>query len=258
MKQRIAVSAILISFLSVACPKSEGPISPQVATAVPFELTGFGATIDSAYYKVWSDSSWESFHARVDVNGIVCTVVRTSSNAYYYYSIAGYAGFSPQGSDLIMFDTPMGPLPETVYFGKKISRSTTFSYQGYNFAMTTEHTLLDTVSVTLGFGSFHGCPHFGYSSILSGAGQSETSRMETWEAAGPGNIKQLKLSAPYYTSGVTTTMVRGRVNGKGWGMPFPRASTVETSLFQGGSGSVTNGALFGLFLLDRGLLPRSH
>lgn len=172
--------------------------------------------IDSLYYKVWSDSSWEKFNNSVKINNIVYVTVINSDGVEYYYSILGYAGFKPYGESLILFDKPVPTLPDTLLFNYTYKLETTFYYQGYNYTMTYNETLLDTVSVAVAFGIFNPCLWFKSKFTLSAGGQSESLDREYWLAKGPGNIK-LKQD-----NGVIIVMVRGIVNGQSWGMPLEK------------------------------------
>ncbi|HEY6953183.1 MAG TPA: hypothetical protein VI758_12325, partial [Bacteroidota bacterium] len=120
-------------------------------------------------------------------------------------------------------------------------------YYGYSFVLTNEQTLKDTVSVAVTFGIFDPCLHFTSNVTITGGGQSDVQSGEFWIAQGPGSIKQIP------GSGAAIVMVRGRVNGKGWGMPYATVRLNQIS-------SITRFEKSALFLLGRtgALLPRGN
>lgn len=217
MKTFITVCFLISSILSFSCKKEDSPVStPTPPPPKIILLTGYGSSIDSSFYKMWSDSSWERFNRIVTVNGITYVTVITNDGNEYYYSVLGYAGFKPQGQSLIIFDRPLPSLPDTIIFNQTYVRETSFFYQGYNYSLKAEQSLQDTVSVTVPFGTFNPCLWFKSKNTLSAGGQSEVQNTQFWLAKGPSDIKQT------LNSGLTIVMVRGRVNGQGWGMPFPK------------------------------------
>jgi len=178
-------------------------------------MNGYGMYLDSAYYEIWSDSSWEKFNHIINFNGHNYVTTINKNGDEYYYDAVGYAGFKAKGQSLIIFDKPVSSFPDSIVFGQEYTRGTTFYYQGYNYTMKYQQTLQDTVSVSVPFGVFDRCLWFKSTYTLSAGGQSSTSSGQFWLAQGPGAIKQT------LNSGITIVMVRGIVNGKGWGMPFP-------------------------------------
>jgi hypothetical protein len=213
----INLSLLILSLLCLSCKKEDSPVSPTPSPKIML-LSEYGSLIDSAFYKMWSDSSWERFNQVVTLNGITYVTVISNDGNEYYYSALGYAGVKPQGQSLIIFDRPLPSLPDTVVFGQTYTRETSFFYQGYNYSLKYEQYLQDTVSISVPFGTFNPCLWFKSMSTLSAGGQSQTQNGEFWLARGPSDIKQT------LNSGLTIVMVRGRVNGQGWGMPFAKQS----------------------------------
>lgn len=216
MKLSMASSILAVLLIVNGCKKSESPVAP--APVRTMHVAAYGFSIDSSYYKVWSDSSWEKFNQVTTVNNVVYATVLTSTGDEQYYSMAGYAGIKPSGQMLIIFDSPIGSLSDTLEFGRVYTQQATFSYQGFGFTLSVEQSLRDTVGVTVAFGHFNPCLWFDVKTTMSGAGQTQTQTQQVWIAAGPSSIKQMA------NSGVITEMVRGRVNGQGWGMPFAKRS----------------------------------
>lgn len=213
---------IFISLLIFSsCKKSENnPVEPEPEIKYMF-LEGYGSLIDSFYYKQWSDSSWEKFNRVTTINGRTYVTIINNEGAEYYYDVIGYAGFKPSGESLILFDHTLPPIPDSIVFNQTYTRETTFYYQGYNYTLKFEQSLTDTVSVSVPFGIFNSCLWFKSKAVLSASGQSETQNGQFWLAKGPSDIKQT------LNSGITIVMVRGIVNGQGWGMSFPKISTIS-------------------------------
>jgi len=199
------------------CKKDNAPTSSEPAPKI-ISTAGYGSYIDSLYYKMWSDSTWEKFGHVIVVNNL--TYITTINNAgdEYYYGINGCSGFKPKGENLIIFDRPMYPLRDTIVFNDVYTRVTFFTYQGYRFTMQYYYTLLDTVSVSVPFGLFNPCLWFKGKSTLSAGSESESNSTEFWMVKGPSTIRETE------SDGFTIEMVRGIVNGQGWGMTIPRSS----------------------------------
>lgn len=220
MKQSVGVFVFTIFFLVVlSCKKEEdNPVVPPEPPSPPplmVSLSGYTTFIDSLYFKMWSDSSSEFFGQTDTINGVPYVTVQNSFGDEYYYSVLGYAGYKPPGEPLILFNAPLGSLPDSVTKGETYLRQTSFFYQGYTYGFVFEDTFNDTTSVALPFGVFQSCLHFTTTATISAAGQSDTETLEYWLAQGPGGVKETNAT------GFTVIMVRGRVNGEGWGMPFP-------------------------------------
>jgi hypothetical protein len=200
------------SLFFLSCKKEDSPTFIQTPAPKTMTLHAYGWTLDSTYYKMWSDSSWEKFRQTTVVSGRTYVTTINNNGDEYYYDLFGYAGFKAKGQSLVIFDKSVPPLPDTLVFGQQYNRGTTFFYQGYNYTMTYQQTLQDTVSVSVPFGIFNPCLWFKSIATLSASGQSSTSSGDFWLAQGPSAIKQT------LNSGITIVMVRGVVNGKGWGM----------------------------------------
>jgi hypothetical protein len=214
MRPLIFVYVLVIAPILLSCSKDDSPVSTPPPRTI--RLIDYGSTLDSAYYKKWSDSSWEKFNRIVTVNGITYATTISSDSTEYYYTALGYAGLKGRGLLLILFDNPLTSLPETLTFGQNYRRETTFYYQGYNFSLQIDESLEDTVSVSVPFGTFNPCLWLKVKTTVTGAGQSQAQSGQIWLARGPSDVKQVLYS------GATIVMVRGRVNGQGWGMPFPK------------------------------------
>ena len=202
----------------ISCKKND-PVGPEppLKTIV---VSAYREALDSLYFKMWSDSSWSKYGGSVVLNGNSYVVEVTNDGYESYYSATGFAGFKQPGDALILFDKPITNLPDTLAFGEAYTRQTTFSYQGITFTLAQEQTLVDTVSVSVPFGVFNPCLHFASRVTVSASGQSDVQNVEFWIARGPGTIKQ--ASGP-----LSVVMVRGIVNGQGWGMVYPGTHRFE-------------------------------
>jgi hypothetical protein len=211
MKYLFCTLLLITSFLFICCDKEDSPVSGQTDNQKKISVYAYGSSLDSAYYKVWSDSSWEKFGQIVILNSIVYVTVVNSDGDEGYYSASGYSGIKPYGQSLILFDTPLTSLPDTLVFGQKYTRETTFSYLGYSYSLKIEQTLEDTVSVSVSFGTFNPCLWLTSTSTTSVGGQSNVSNGQIWLAIGPSDIQQA------LNTGITISMVYGNVNGRSWG-----------------------------------------
>jgi hypothetical protein len=198
-----------------SCKKSDNPITPS-DTNKKIRVSGYGLSIDSFYFTIWSDSSWEEYNKTISIGGITYTTVINNSGDEYYYSAIGYAGWKPKGESLILFDEPLPILPDTMECNKVYLRNTTFFYQGYNYSIQYEHTLFDTVNVSIPLGIFNCCLYMKTKATVTVSTQSQTQTSYWWAAKGPATIKQT------LNSGNTIVLVRGVINGQGWGMSFPK------------------------------------
>ena len=210
------ISVLVFSSLIFSCNKSSDPVSPEEPPKRTMTLDAYGEIIDTLYFKIWSDSSWTEYSQTTTINGITYVTIITNSGNEYYYSALGYAGFKPTGQSLILFDKPLPGLPDTLVFGETYTRQTTFFFQGYNYTLKFEQSLQDTVSVSVPIGIFNPCLHFSSKSTLSAGGQSDIQNSQFWLAQGPGDIKET------LNSGATIVLVRAKVNGQGWNMPYPK------------------------------------
>lgn len=214
MKKLFRTLLLIAPLLFLSCKKENSPVSNQTSTQKTMAIYNYGYYLDSAYYKMWSDSSWEKFNQVTTINGkTYVTTINNNGDETYFDSI-GFAGIKPNGQSLIIFDKPIPSLPDTLVFSQKYIQETTFSSQGYNYSLKYEQVLQDTVSVSVSFGIFNPCLWFNSTSTISANGQSNVSTDQIWIAIGPADIKAI------LTSGDTIEMVRGVVNGRGWGMSY--------------------------------------
>ena len=222
MKIYLCLVLSTCALLFISCKKSSSLPTQPALPQKPITLDGYGIFIDSSYYELWSDSSWEQFNRVLVINGITYTTVINNDSDEYYYDALGYAGFQSKGLSLIIFDKTLPSLSDTVVIGQTYEQATTFFYAGYNYSLTYETTFTDTVSISVPIGIFSPCLWFTGTSTLTVQGQPSVSTFQDWDAKGPGAIKET------LNSGITIVMLRGRVNGKGWGMPFSKTSTSVT------------------------------
>ncbi len=215
MKTYIIISFIVLSGVFYSCSKTTSPTGPQFPNpGLVLSLDGYGITLDSTYYKVWSDSSWEEFYADSTIDGTTYSVILDDGGNEYYYGPSGYAGFRLYGDTLILFDSSMASLPDTVTEGTTYTRQTTFTYQGSSNVITDQETVLDTSTVMTSFGMFTGCRVLQSAVWINGALQYVT---VYWLAKGPSDV------AREYDTGYTILMAYGVVNGQGWGVNTGRA-----------------------------------
>ena len=204
---------IITLFLSLSCDKDNPVSTPPTRSIAIYE---YGSGIDSAYYKEWSDGSWERFNRILTINEKLYITIITSDSFEYYYGFDGYAGFKPKDEPIILFDSVMTTIPDTLIFGKTYTTGTTFWVDGFQYTITNEQSIQDTMSVTVPVGNFSSCLWLKIKSTISVADQSQTSTGQVWLAKGPGDIKQV------LNSGATIEMVGGVVNGISWGSSFAK------------------------------------
>ncbi len=195
-----------------SCSRTPAPTAPAPPrqTPVVVSLKGYGEALDSTYYKVWSDSSWESFEKDTTVNGTNYTVIVDNTGFENVYGPNGYAGFGQYGSPIIMFDSTLASLPDSMVEGKTYDDTTTFSDQGFGYVLAEETVVKDTGAVTVPFGTFSDCVHMQSVTSISGAGQSQSQTDQYWYAQGPSDIKRI------LNTGQTILMAYGFVNGRAW------------------------------------------
>ena len=145
---------------SISCKKSTSSPTEPALPQKPITLDGYGIFIDSSYYELWSDSSWEQFNRVLVINGITYTTVINNDSDEYYYDALGYAGFQSKGQSLTLFDKPFPSLPDTIVIGQTYEQATTFFYGGFNYSLTDETTFTDTVDVSVPIGIFSPCLWF--------------------------------------------------------------------------------------------------
>lgn len=217
----IAISLFITTLIFTSCNKSDdNPTTPTPSPEKKFmTMYPYQFIIDSSYYKVWSDSSWEKFNRITNINGRIYVSIINSSGNEYFYDAIGYAGFKPVGESIIIFDKSLAVLPDTVFFNQTYTGKSSFFYKGYNYSIQMDYTLLDTVSISVPIGVFSPCLWFKSTVTVSASGQSQSNNSQFWLAKGPSSIKETSLN-----TGTTIVMVRGVVNGKGWGMSYPKIS----------------------------------
>jgi hypothetical protein len=216
MKILFRTLSLIALLLFLSCKKEDSPVSDQTHRQKTISVYAYGSSLDSAYYKMWSDSSSEKFNQITLINSKIYVTIMNSNGDEYYYDATGYAGIKPNDQSLILFDTPLTSLPDTLVFNQKYIQVTTFSYQGINYSLKNEQTLQDTVSVSVPFGTFNPCLWFKSTSTITAGGQSSVSTGQFWLAIGPSDIQQT------LNSGNTIVMVSGFVNGKSWGTSLAR------------------------------------
>ena len=222
MKTSLACLLILCSTLLYSCGRTPAPTAPTPPkpSEQTVSLAEYGEALDSTFYKVWSDSSWESFDKDTTVNGTTYTIIIGNTGFEDVYGPDGLAGFGQYGSPIIMFDSTLASFPDSMVVGKTYSEQTTFSDQGVGYLITEQTILKDTGAVTVPFGSFSDCLHMQSVTSISGAGQSQSQTDEYWYAQGPSDIEHL------LNTGQTLLMAYGFVNGQAWGPSaageFPR------------------------------------
>lgn len=212
MKLFTAFSLLSLALLLASCSNSPSPTAPPLPAGISgnsFSFVGYGIKLDSTYYKVWSDSSWEEFYKDTTINGTKYTVLLDNTGYEYFYGPDGYAGFWPYGSSLIMFDSVLTSLPDTLIGGQTYLRQTTFEYQGTSNVLTDQETLIDTTTIAAPFGIFSGCRVLQSIGAINGIVQYANTY---WYAQGPSDI----IRQDY--TGYTIEMAYGVVNGQGWGV----------------------------------------
>ncbi len=210
MRVESQILLVVLIFMSISCKKNN-PTEPVIVKPKYFYAGAYGETLDSLFTKTWSDGSWEKYSKRAIVNGSSYTVTVNSSGTEYYYSNKGYSGFKPTGSTIILFDKPLGYLPDTLAFGGLYIRTTSFYYQGYNYTANFENIMIDTSAVAIPLGIFQTCIQMKNKSTITVSTQTEIQNTEIWIAKGPGTIKEL------LNSGTVIVMSGGHVNGIQWG-----------------------------------------
>ncbi len=216
MRPLFVACFILGSIMLSSCNRTPPPTAPGSQPPKPqshlvLSFAGYGAALDSTYYKVWSDSSWEEYAGDTTISGTKYSVLLSSTGYEYFYGPEGYAGFWPYGGSLIMFDSTLASLPDTLIEGKTYTLETTFTTGGVSYTLSDMEVLEDSGSVTVPFGTFFDCLHLQSTSAISGTGQSQSQTIQYWYAKGPSDIER-------QFSGQTILMAYGVVNGKGWGV----------------------------------------
>ena len=212
MRSLIGVCMIFTSIVLSSCNQTSAPTgtSPQFPNpGLAVSLVGYGSTLDSTYYKVWSDSSWQEFYIDTTISGTTYSVLLDDAGNETLYGPDGYSGFGVNGGYVVLFDSALASPPDTMLEGTPYVTQTTFSYQGSSYVLTDQETLLDTTTVTLPFGTFTDCP------VIQSVGSINGSLQYVnvyWLAKGPSDIVRQD-----YT-GYTIQMAYGVVNGQNWGI----------------------------------------
>lgn len=215
MKQIVVIYLFFFSIMFCACSQ---PTSTAPTFSGTITLDGYGEALDSTYYKVWSDSSWEEFYQDTTINGVTYTTILDAYGNEYFYDSSGYSGLKLYGYDAFVFNAPLHSLPDTIVGNQTYALQTTFSYQGTSYTLTDDETLVDSSTVTVPFGTFTGCPGIQSNTAITSGGQIYLSSNSVyWLAKGPSDIEQESLDFGY-----TIFMVYGVVNGKGWGVNFSK------------------------------------
>ena len=201
------------------CPRfCFAPATSLGRRSLPFQersvSDGYGETIDSTFYKVWSDGSWVEFYEDTTINGTIYTATLDAYGNEYFYDSLGYAGLQLYGYGPFIFDSPLPTLPDTVVGGLTYALQTTFHYQDSSYSIIDDETLLDTSTIGVPFGTFVACPGVESNTVITSGGVIYTeSDVVYWLAKGPSDIAQDLLDFGY---GII--MEYGVVNGQGWGV----------------------------------------
>jgi len=222
--------AIITCILSVSvwlCACNNQPVPTQPTFSARIALNGYGEVIDSSYYKVWSDSSWEEFYGDTTMNGKTYTVLLQSDSSEYFYDLSGnYSGFElPQiyGYTIIMFDSALASLPDTMIGDLTYAAQTTFSFQGIRYALIDDETLVDSGTVATSFGLFTNCPGIQSNQVIESGGVVVAgSNVVYWLAKGPSIVEQDFYDFYYGYLLYSIVMAYGVVNGQGWGVTLSR------------------------------------
>ena len=209
-------SALIVVLLVAGCSQTNTPVGiipapTPTPSGVKFPLAPYQDMLDTLYFKVWSDSSWIEYGGTKVIGTSAYIVMKDNLGDEYYYDSLGYAGFYNPGSQVILFDTPLGAWPDSLQINGQFNESTTFSYQGYSWTIYDTYNLADTSSASATVGTFDPCLHLQYMSTIYVAGSGNSSYEDIWLANGPGEIVQEDAS------GGTIVMARGHVNGRYWG-----------------------------------------
>ncbi len=240
MKMKLLLAIALgLGILSLeSCSTTAVPTAPQIPHAgLALSLAGYGENLDSTYYKVWSDSSYEEFAMDTVMNGVKYTVLLDNTGYQYFYGPKGYSGFWPYGGSLIMFDSALVSMPDTMLEGTAYARATTFASQGVTYTLIEQDVILDTTSVTVPFGSFSNCLVLQSTSTVSGGGQSAGGVTVYYLAKGPSDVYR------QFDTGYSIYMIYGVVNDAGWGVAVSKAMpmnrTAATDSFEGGKNELS-------------------
>jgi len=231
MKRIIVVCIFLFSIILGAC-NQPGPTQPTFSAKL--SIAGYGETIDSSYYKVWSDSSWEKFYHDTTINGRTYTILLQSDSSEYLFDSSGnYSGFElPQtyGYNIIIFDSALVSLPDTLIGGTTYKLRTTFSFQGTQFVLIDDETLIDSGTVSTSFGTFTNSPVIqSNQAIAAGRNIIGGGVVVNWLAKGPSVVEQDFYNYFYGYFMYSITMAYGVVNGQSWGIGLSKEQLANIS-----------------------------
>ncbi len=228
MKTFNIAALFFVSTLFVSCNQSSNPTSSQFRNpGMVVSTNGYGESLDSSYYKVWSDSSWQKFYKDTTINGTTYRVILDDVGNENLYGPNGYSGFGQDSGAVIVFDSALASLPDSIAEGTAYVSQTTFSYLGAQYVLTDQEALLDTATVTMPFGTFPNCLVMQSIGAINGNIQYA---MTYWIAKGPSDIVRQDYS------GFTVLMAYGIVNGQRWGLP-PGGAMPYAASFENGVGS---------------------
>lgn len=233
MKSLFIICLVFLSVIFYACNQ---PAPTQTAFSGKITLDGYGETIDSLYYKVWSDSSWEEFNGYIDTNGLMYTTVLASDSSQYFYDSSGkYSGFElPQiyGKNVVIFDSSLASLPDTMIGNLTYQQHTTFSFQGTSYYLIDNETVVDSGTVVTSFGTFPNCPEIHSNQLIAvGNNVVASSDVVLWLAKGPSDVEQDFYDYYGYLA-YSITMAYGVVNGQSWGVGLSkgRLGNIDNSI----------------------------
>ncbi len=217
MRPVLCAVFLCLSVLLEACNSTPAPTEPTAPTiplgpAVPLSVVGYGVSLDSSYFKVWSDSSWDQFYGDTIINGTQYTITLDDAGNENLYGPDGYSGFGTYGADIVLFDSVLASLPDTMVGRTPYLMQTTFTYQGAHYVLMDQETLVDTTTVSLPFGTFTDCRVLQSIGTINGVLQYAT---DSWLAKGPSDIAREYITV---YGAYRIQMAYGSVNGQSWGM----------------------------------------
>jgi hypothetical protein len=214
MKPLRSACLLFLAVFFAACNSTPSPTAPATPNGPPvvFSIADYGESIDSTFFKVWSDSSWDEFYMDTTVNGTRYTILLDNYGNESIYGPGGYSGFGSYGGSIILFDSALAAVPDSLEEGTPYVSQTTFSYQGGQYVLTNYLTLVDTGTVSVPFGTFTDCRLLQSIDVINGVLQNA---MVYGLAKGPSDILRQYNSA-YGTYSIL--MAYGVVNGERWGV----------------------------------------
>jgi hypothetical protein len=209
----------------LGCNKSSNPVetTPEVSAVIKIALSPYGESMDSLYYKYWSDGTWEKYNGLITANGKKFYTTISNTGSIYYYDETGYAGWKDKTSTSpIFYNYRSGYLPDTVSVGESYTIIKTFVYSGYTYTVKSVFTVNKPVDLQFTYIKFFNCIEIAGVSTVTAGSESQTSNSTSWEAAGPGTVKQM-VNNSYYIA-----VTDAYVNGKTWKISAP-GSVSKTS-----------------------------